>query len=176
VALAARAELSRSIQPDQALLLGIEAYKIAPTLEAFGALLTGLQSSAGLMAYLYPGAAVFSVAFSPDGKILASASTGAGDTVRLWEVATHRALGEPLQGHTGFVFSVAFSPDGKTLASASLDQTVRLWDVDPQSWISRTCTIVNRNLSFGGVAAILGNECSVSENLPSATRGHGSGD
>ncbi len=67
------------------------------------------------------------MAFSPDGKTLASASRD--QTVRLWDVVTRQPLGEPLRGHSAAVLGVAFSPDGKTLASASGDQTVRLWDV-----------------------------------------------
>jgi WD40 repeat protein len=87
---------------------------------------------------------VYRVAFSPDGKLLAS--TSEDKTVRLWDVSTHRPF-QPLQGHSDTVIGVAFSPDGKLLASASHDHTVMLWDLDPQVWISRTCSIVNRNLS-----------------------------
>ena len=67
---------------------------------------------------------VWSVAFSPDGKLLASASRD--KTVRLWDPATGAAL-QTLEGHRDSVLSVAFSPDGKLLASASHDETVRLW-------------------------------------------------
>jgi WD40 repeat protein len=68
---------------------------------------------------------VFSVAFSPDGRTLASASSD--HTVRLWETASGKELAT-ISGHSDSVNAVAFSPDGKTLASASDDHTVKLWD------------------------------------------------
>ena len=69
---------------------------------------------------------VNSVAFSPDGTLLASGSED--NTVRLWRVADG-ALLYTLEGHTDWITSVAFSPDGTLLASASGDGTVRLWQV-----------------------------------------------
>jgi WD40 repeat protein len=70
---------------------------------------------------------VLSVAWSPDGAKLATA--GNDGTVRLWDVAARRQIGEPLFGHNFAVSSVAFNPGGDVLASAGYDRTVRLWDV-----------------------------------------------
>ncbi|KAM0724045.1 hypothetical protein Q7P37_000225 [Cladosporium fusiforme] len=68
---------------------------------------------------------VTSVAFSPDGMQVASAS---GDqTIMLWDVATGGYV-KTLTGHSDCVTSVAFSPDGKQVASASWDKTIMLWD------------------------------------------------
>jgi WD40 repeat protein len=69
---------------------------------------------------------VTGVAFSPEGKILASASEDT--TVRLWNPATGGSIGQPLTGHSARVNAVAFSRDSKILASASEDTTVRLWN------------------------------------------------
>ena len=70
---------------------------------------------------------VNSVAFSPDGSLVASGSKDS--TVRLWDASTGAQVGEPLRGHGDGVTSVAFSPDGSLVASGSDDSTVRLWDV-----------------------------------------------
>ncbi|CAE6430520.1 unnamed protein product [Rhizoctonia solani] len=75
---------------------------------------------------------IWSVAFSPDGHFVASAS-GAGDnTIWLWDPNDGSPIAEPLTRHTNEITAVAISPDGKTLTSGSRDKTLRVWDLkDP---------------------------------------------
>ena len=74
---------------------------------------------------------VHSLAYSPDGRTLASASWDY--TVRLWDPATGKSL-SVVKGHTQKVNTVAFSPDGRLLATCSNDRAVKLWrlPVDPE--------------------------------------------
>jgi WD40 repeat protein len=84
------------------------------------------------------------LAFTPDGKVLAVAGGNREDfLIRLWDVATGQPLGT-LNGHTGIVWGIAFSPDVQMLASVSSDKTARIWD-----W--RTGSLL-KSLDFPGEA------------------------
>ena len=70
---------------------------------------------------------IFSVAWSPDGNTLATAS---GDgTVGLWDAANENKLQLRFRGHEKHPISLAFSPDGSTLASFGVERSIKLWDV-----------------------------------------------
>ncbi len=77
---------------------------------------------------------IYDIAFSADGQWLAT--TGADDTIRLWDVSGIRTRAESailpfliLEGHTGDIYAVSFSPDRRQLVSASYDGTLRLWEL-----------------------------------------------
>jgi WD40 repeat protein len=57
-----------------------------------------------------------------------------------------------------FVRSLAFRPDGNTLASGSFDNTLILWDFDPQSWAAKACQRVGRNFTQAEWAQYFPNE------------------
>jgi WD40 repeat protein len=69
---------------------------------------------------------VYDVAFSPDGKLLATC--GYDRLIKLWDVATGKEV-RTLKDHSDAVYSLAFSPDGKLLASAAADRAVKVWEV-----------------------------------------------
>ncbi|CAE7077542.1 unnamed protein product [Rhizoctonia solani] len=71
---------------------------------------------------------VDSVAFSPDGKSVASGSYD--QTVRIWDAHSTSPIGEPLRGHVDTITSVSYSPFGNLIASGSDDETIRLWDTN----------------------------------------------
>jgi WD40 repeat protein len=74
---------------------------------------------------------VYCVAFSPDGKTLASGSVNR--QVNLWQVG-ETELSNYLKGHTKFVWSLAFAPDGRTLASTSGDGNLFIWDLEKRAY------------------------------------------
>ena len=90
---------------------------------------------------------VHSVAFSPNGNMIAYAG-GGDNTVKLWNISSKENIAT-FEGHSRTVHSVAFSPDGTLLASGSYDNTIKLWDVETYTNIA---TLEEHNRTVTSVA------------------------
>jgi len=123
--LAANAVVQLSSDPEQSLLLAMEALGIAPTTQAEDALRQSLPESHVQAVLRGHTAAVSGAIFSPDGKWVLTRSFDS--TARVWEASTGRSVTE-LRGHTDWLDSAAFSPDGKWVVTASEDHTAKVWE------------------------------------------------
>jgi predicted NACHT family NTPase len=122
--------------PVTARRLAAAAWHIEPTAEAADSMTTLLAQQRGLL--IGHTDRVRAVAFSPNGRLLATASDDY--TARLWDPRTGQQVGAPLTGHTDIVSAVAFSPDSRLLATANWDRTTRLWDPSTGQQVSAPLT------------------------------------
>jgi WD40 repeat protein len=95
------------------------------TIDGTAAVWDARNTSETVATFHQPGQ-VITVAFSPDGTLLATA--GNDHVTRIWEWRRRGTAPVELRGHNGSVLGVAFSPDGTQVATASTDGTVRIWD------------------------------------------------
>ncbi|WP_043740118.1 NACHT and WD repeat domain-containing protein [Nocardia carnea] len=129
--LISQSELLATGDPFGSKLSAVAAWRLSESREAEAAMLKA-AANPHLAVLASQNGPVNGVAFSPkDGTLATTAGDSANEDerLRLWGVAGHKKIDEPLTGHTRFAWAVAFSPDGSKLATSSDDGVVLLWDV-----------------------------------------------
>jgi WD40 repeat protein len=103
----------------------------APSASAGGTTVHVWDAASGAEVQVIPqtaGENVTTLSFSPDGRRLAAAGSGA--KIKIWDTETGLEL-LTLTGHTSWIWTMSFSPDGRRILSGSGDKTVRIWDASP---------------------------------------------
>jgi WD40 repeat protein len=93
-----------------------------------------------------PDSWIFGMAFSPDGKAIATAN--ADKTVKIMDRASGKLL-KTLSGHTAEAYALTYSPDGKKIVSASRDNSLKLWNAETLSFdelVRRGCVLLENYL------------------------------
>jgi ketosteroid isomerase-like protein len=139
---------------ERSVLLAVESMQRLPSLEADQALRNGLSLLPRSVAQLRHNANVLAVAFSPDGRWLA---TGSYDGLaRVWEVTTGQEVARLV--HEDVVWALAFSPDGQWLATGSEDGTARVFLWRSPDLIAEACPRLTRKLTLNECHQYLHNE------------------
>jgi WD40 repeat protein len=132
--LAAQSEELGDTNPVLSKLLSVAAWRLDPSDPAASYAMLAAGALPGINV-LPAGSKVYTVAFSPDGKVVACGAENG--MIWLWNVATGQPVGKPFVSNEGEVNSLAFSPNGHILATGDSHQVIQLWDVATQKPIGK---------------------------------------